>query len=102
VVIRLTLEQLVTPDRLRGRVAAVNNVFVGLSNEMGEFESGVTASLLGPVGSVLLGGVGTLVVVALVALRWPALRHLGRLSDLHPADSGAVPEPALETPTRPA
>jgi MFS family permease len=84
VVIRLTLEQLVVPDRLRGRVSAVHYVFIGLSNEMGEFESGVTASLLGPVGSVLLGGIGTLVVVAIVALKWPALRRLGPLATLKP------------------
>jgi MFS family permease len=85
-VIRLTLEQLITPDRLRGRVSAVHSVFIGLSNEMGEFESGVTAALLGPVGSVLLGGLGTLAVVALVAVRWPVLRKLGPLASLAPAD----------------
>ena len=85
-VIRMTLEQLVTPDRLRGRVSAVHYVFIGLSNEMGEFESGATAWLLGPVGSVLLGGLGTLLVVALVAWRWPALRRLGRLADLRAID----------------
>jgi MFS family permease len=87
VVIRLTLEQMITPDRLRGRVSAVHYVFIGLSNEMGEFESGVTAALIGPIGSVLLGGFGTLVVVGLVALRWPALRRLGNLADLRPTDS---------------
>jgi len=91
VVIRLTLEQLLTPDRLRGRVSAVHYVFIGLSNEMGEFESGITAALLGPVGSVVLGGIGTLVVVALVALRWPALRKLPPLSGLRPADDPGAP-----------
>jgi MFS family permease len=91
VVIRLTLEQLVTPDRLRGRVSAVHYVFIGLSNEMGEFESGATAALLGPVGSVVLGGVGTLVVAALVAWRWPALRRLGALADLRAVDPDEQP-----------
>ncbi len=93
VVIRLTLEQLVTPNRLRGRVSAVHYVFIGLSNEMGEFESGVTAALIGPVGSVLLGGLGTLVVVAVIALRWPVLRRLGRLGDLVAVDPETIPEP---------
>jgi MFS family permease len=85
VVIRLTLEQLITPDQLRGRVSAVHHVFIGLSNEMGEFESGVTAALVGPVASVVGGGVGTLLVVLLVATKWPALRRLGRLEEITPA-----------------
>jgi MFS family permease len=65
VVIRQSLVQLDTPDEMRGRVSAVNSVFIGASNQLGEFESGVTASLLGPVGSVILGGLGTLLVAAL-------------------------------------
>jgi MFS family permease len=65
VVIRQSLVQLDTPDEMRGRVSAVNSVFIGASNQLGEFESGVTAALLGPVGSVLLGGIGTLAVAAL-------------------------------------
>ncbi|HEY4069600.1 MAG TPA: MFS transporter [Burkholderiaceae bacterium] len=65
VVIRQTLVQLDTPDDMRGRVSAVNSVFVGASNQLGEFESGSTAALLGPVGSVVLGGLGTLAVAAL-------------------------------------
>ena len=73
VVIRQTLVQLETPDDMRGRVSAVNAVFIGASNQLGEFESGATAALLGPVGSVVLGGVGTLIVAGLW-LRWfPAL-----------------------------
>jgi MFS family permease len=87
VVIRRTLEQMVTPDRLRGRVGAVHYVFIGLSNELGEFESGVTAALLGAIGSVLLGGVGTLVVVALAALGWPAMRRMGRLDEMQPREA---------------
>jgi MFS family permease len=66
VVTRLTLMQLETPDDMRGRVAAVNGVFIGASNELGEFESGMTAALWGPVASVVSGGVGTV----LVALGW--------------------------------
>jgi MFS family permease len=66
VVTRLTLMQLETPDDMRGRVAAVNGVFIGASNELGEFESGMTAALWGPVASVVFGGVGTV----LVALGW--------------------------------
>ncbi|WP_295381207.1 MFS transporter [Pseudacidovorax intermedius] len=66
VVIRQTLVQLETPDAMRGRVSAVNSIFIGASNQLGEFESGATAALLGPVGSVVAGGVGTL----LVTLAW--------------------------------
>jgi MFS family permease len=66
VVVRQTLVQLETPDEMRGRVSAVNSVFIGASNQLGEFESGATAALLGPVGSVVFGGVGTM----LVALMW--------------------------------
>jgi len=73
VVIRQSLVQLETPDEMRGRVGAVNSVFIGASNQLGEFESGATAALLGPVGSVLLGGFGTLVVVAVWWRLFPAL-----------------------------
>jgi len=80
VVTRLTLMQLDTPDEMRGRVAAVNSIFIGASNQLGEFESGATAALLGPVGSVVLGGVGT-VLVALVWLKlFPDLARRDRLS----------------------
>lgn len=84
VVIRITLEQTVVPDALRGRVSAVHYVFISLSNELGEFESGLTAALLGPVGSVLLGGFGTLAVVGLVSWAFPQLVHLKPLSQLGP------------------
>lgn len=79
VVIRQSLVQLETPDEMRGRVGAVNSVFIGASNQLGEFESGATAALLGPVGSVLLGGVGTLVVVGLWWKLFPALAQRDRL-----------------------
>jgi MFS family permease len=79
VVIRQSLVQLDTPDEMRGRVSAVNSVFIGASNQLGEFESGVTAALLGPVGSVLLGGFGTLVVASLWLKLFPALASRDRL-----------------------
>jgi MFS family permease len=79
VVIRQTLVQAETPDGMRGRVSAVNAVFIGASNELGEFESGALAALVGAVGSVVLGGVGTLVVAALWAYWFPALRERDRL-----------------------
>jgi hypothetical protein len=73
VVIRQTLVQLETPNEMRGRVSAVNSVFIGASNQLGEFESGATAALLGPVGSVLLGGAGTLLVAGLWLRLFPDL-----------------------------
>ncbi|MEP7282168.1 MAG: MFS transporter, partial [Rubrivivax sp.] len=73
VVVRQTLVQLETPDAMRGRVSAVNGLFIGASNQLGEFESGATAALLGAVGSVLLGGIGTLVVALLWHRLFPAL-----------------------------
>jgi len=73
VVVRQTLVQLENPDTLRGRVSAVNSVFIGASNQLGEFESGATAALLGPVGSVVLGGVGTVLVAALWFKGFPQL-----------------------------
>jgi MFS family permease len=81
VVVRMTLEQLATPPEMRGRVSAVNMVFVGASNELGELESGVAASLLGPVPAVVLGGVGTMVVVGLWTLLFPDLRRVDRLDE---------------------
>lgn len=82
VVIRSTLLLTRTPDALRGRVNAVHYVFVGISNELGAFESGVAAALLSTVGAVVAGGLGTILIVALVAARAPDLRRLGRL-DTH-------------------
>jgi MFS family permease len=79
VIIRLTLIQLATPNEMRGRVSAVNMLFIGASNEFGQFESGVTAHWLGTVPAVLLGGLGTLVVTALWAWGFPELRHADRL-----------------------
>jgi MFS family permease len=83
VVIRQSLVQLDTPDDMRGRVSAVNSVFIGASNQLGEFESGVTAALLGPVGSVVLGGLGTLVVAGLWLRLFPPLANRDALASPH-------------------
>ena len=76
VIVRRTLVQLGTPDDMRGRVSAVNMVFIGASNEVGQFESGLTAEWFGTVPAVVLGGLGTLVIVALWAWMFPSLRHV--------------------------
>jgi MFS family permease len=86
VVIRLTLEQTITPDHLRGRVSAINYVFVGFSNEFGAFESGATAALFGPTLSVVGGGFATLMVVLMVRSVWPQLIRIGPLHTLAPVD----------------
>jgi MFS family permease len=82
VVVRSTLEQLVSPHEMRGRVGAVNQMFIGASNELGDFESGVAAQLLGVVPAVVAGGLGTCVVVLLWAWRFPVLRRVDRLEDV--------------------
>ena len=79
VVIRSAYVQLQTPDEMRGRVSAVNSLFIGASNQLCEFESGVTAAWLGTVGAVVLGGIGTLVVVAVWTRLFPELLHAERL-----------------------
>ncbi len=79
VYIRQTLVQIVTPDHMRGRVGAVSSLFVGASNELGEFESGIAARLLGPVGAAIFGGVGAMVVTGLWAAWFPSLRKADRL-----------------------
>jgi len=81
VVVRHTLILTYTPDAIRGRVGAVNSVFIGASNELGGFESGVTAALLGPVGAVVFGGIGTIIVVAITAWKIPQLRRLRRIGE---------------------
>lgn len=81
VVIRHTLVQIRTPDHLRGRVAAINSVFISASNELGGFESGLTAALFGPVLSVVGGGIGTILVVVATAAIWPEIRKLGALHE---------------------
>ncbi|MSO72739.1 MAG: MFS transporter [Rhodospirillaceae bacterium] len=86
VIVRLTLEQVVTPDRLRGRVSAINYLFIGFSNEFGAFESGATAWMFGPIASVVGGGIGTIAVVIMVAVLWPALARIGPLHSLRPRE----------------
>ncbi|BAB72329.1 MFS transporter [Anabaena sp. FACHB-709] len=81
VVIRHTLVQIRTPDQLRGRVAAINSVFISASNELGGFESGLTAALFGPVLSVVGGGIGTILVVVATAAIWPGIVKLGSLQE---------------------
>jgi MFS family permease len=88
VVIRHVLVQMRTPDALRGRVSAVNSMFIECSNELGGFESGVVARLFGPVVSVVSGGVGTLVVVGGIAWGVPGLRRLGRVRSLEEPQMG--------------
>ena len=79
VIVRHTLIQLSTPDEMRGRVIAVNVVFIGASNEVGQFESGITAQWFGTAPAVVLGGLGTIAIVALWAWRFPALRRVDAL-----------------------
>ena len=94
VVVRHTLVQVLTPDNMRGRVSAVSNIFIGASNELGGWESGLTAQYFGPIISVVGGGIGTLVVVIATALIWPEVRKFGSLKD-------AVPIPATPPPPPP-
>jgi MFS family permease len=79
VIVRHTLVQLLTPDAMRGRVSSVNNLFIGTSNELGGFESGLVSQYFGPVFSVVSGGVATVLVVLAVALIWPEIPRFGRL-----------------------
>ena len=92
VVIRQTLVQLETPDAMRGRVSAVNSVFIGASNQLGEFESGVTAAWWGAVASVVAGGVGTMVVVGVWFRLFPALAGRDQLvaPEAHPSGGDRV------------
>ena len=80
VFVRQSLVQIVTPDPMRGRVAAVSTLFIGASNELGEFESGVAARILGPIGAAIFGGVGALVATGLWAKLFPDLRKADRLA----------------------
>ncbi len=84
VVVRHSLVQLLTPDAMRGRVSAVNNVFISSSNELGAFESGLVAAWFGAVASVVSGGVGAILAVLITARVWPEIRRLGALHELRP------------------
>jgi MFS family permease len=76
VIIRGTIVQLITPDHMRGRVSSVNSIFIGSSNEIGAFESGTAAKIMGLVPSVIFGGAMTFVIVGIAAWRAPSLRKL--------------------------
>ncbi len=102
VVVRHVLVQMRTPDQLRGRVSAVNSVFIESSNQLGAFESGVAAvgferllgtAVLGAIGSVVAGGIGTIIVVGAVAVYLPELRKLGRLQEVDSASHPPIPPP---------
>jgi len=88
VYVRHMLVQLETPDAIRGRVSAVNSMFIGASNELGEFESGLTARWFGLVPAILLGGAATLAVVVVALWRFPELRRLDRFPELRQAEHG--------------
>ena len=82
-IIRQTILQLKTPDEFRGRVASVNSIFVGSSNELGAFESGVTAKLMGTVPAVVFGGVMTILTVGFTSIKFPNFRKLDLTKDMN-------------------
>jgi hypothetical protein len=115
VIVRHTLVQVLTPDHMRGRVSAVNSVFIVASDDLGGFESGLSARafdlmasglgwaapgvasrVAGAVGSVVFGGVGAMVAVVGCARRWPEVLKLGSLRDIRPAEAVVVQERAVE------
>jgi len=114
VIVRQTLIQVGTPDEMRGRANAVDVIFIGASNELGQFESGLTAQWFGPVRAVVLGGLGTLVVTGLWAWCFPELRRTNKLdsgglirrvesiSASAPECSRASPFPSVYSPLPPA
>ena len=94
VVIRSTIVAILTPDEMRGRVNAVNALFIGTSNQVGEFESGVTAALLGPLGAVVLGGCGAILVAAAGTRAFSDLFNVDSLDDIKGPVSPVTSEPA--------
>lgn len=95
VVVRHTLVQLSTPNEMRGRVSAVNSIFIGSSNELGGFESGIVAQWFGPVASVVSGGIGTLLVVGLWTALFPGIRTFGSLADVSDREDDDPEQPTL-------
>ena len=89
VVIRGTLVLTYTPDPMRGRISSVNSIFIGISNELGSFELGLAASLFGPLIAVVAGGIGTILVVLIVARIWPEVGQLKTLSGEVPVQEAA-------------
>ncbi len=96
VVIRQTLVQIRTPDQLRGRVSAINGIFITTSNELGSFESGVAAALFGPVLAVVGGGIGTIAVVIIAAFVFPEIRKLGSLYEHPPYPQPPEAQPKMQ------
>ncbi len=90
VVVRHTMIQMLTPDNMRGRVTAVNNIFINSSNELGGMESGMTAKLFGLVPSIVGGGIGAILVVLGCAVRWPQILAIGSLANLRPVNESAI------------
>ena len=96
VVVRQTVMQMITPDAMRGRVSSITFLFISCSNELGELESGLTARWFGAVGSVLLGGLGTLLVVGGSTFVFPEIARLGRLHELKPVELARATEEEIE------
>jgi MFS family permease len=100
VVVRQTVMQMITPDAMRGRVSSVTFFFISCSNELGELESGVTARWFGAIESVVLGGIGTVLVVLGAALIFPDIGKLGRLHELKPREIARATEEEIEETTQ--
>jgi MFS family permease len=96
VVVRQTVMQMITPDAMRGRVSSITFLFISCSNELGELESGLTARWFGAVGSVIFGGIGTLLVVLGSTVIFPEISKLGRMQELKPAELARATEEELE------
>jgi MFS family permease len=96
VVIRSTVTQMITPNEMRGRVSSISFIFISCSNELGELESGLTARWFGVVGSVIFGGIGTLLVVLGSSILFPEIRRLGRLHELKPVEIARASEEQTE------
>jgi MFS family permease len=100
VVVRQTVMQMITPDAMRGRVSSVTFFFISCSNELGELESGVTARWFGAIESVVLGGIGTVLVVLGAAMVFPDIGKLGRLHELKPRELAQATEEEIEETTQ--
>jgi len=100
VVVRQTVMQMITPDAMRGRVSSVTFLFISCSNELGELESGLTARWFGAIQSVVLGGIGTILVVTGAALVFPEIPSLGRLHELKPREIARATEEEIEESTQ--